>query len=88
MINLSYCAVMNAHENMRYYAVIGIVESFLKLTVAFVCVYTSGDKQIVYGMLMAAILLIMLIIMKLYFATQEERLLDINIIHKIKSYVR
>lgn len=76
MINLSYYAVMNARENMRYYAVIGIVESFLKVTVEFVCVYTSGFKLIVYGMLMAAIPLIMLTIMKLYFATQEERLLD------------
>ena len=76
MINLSYYAVMNARENMHYYAVIGIVESFLKVTVAFVCVYTSGFKLIVYGMLMAAIPLIMLTIMKLYFATQEERLLD------------
>lgn len=66
MINVPYDAVMNAHENMRYYAVIGIVESFLKLTVAFVCVYTSGDKLIVYGMLMAAIPFITLTVMKIY----------------------
>ena len=66
MINVPYDAVMNAHENMRYYAVIGIVESFLKLTVAFVCVHSSGDKLIVYGILMAAIPLITLTIMKIY----------------------
>lgn len=66
MINVPYDAVMNAHENMRYYAVIGIVESFLKLTVAFVCVHSSGDKLIVYGMLMAAIPLVTLTIMKIY----------------------
>lgn len=72
MINVPYDAVMNAHENMRYYAVIGIVESFLKLTVAFICVHTSGDKLIVYGMLMAAIPLITLTIMKIYCHSHYE----------------
>ena len=66
VMNVPYDAVMNAHENMRYYAIVGVVESFLKLAVAFACVYTKGDKLIVYGMLMAAIPLITLTIMKLY----------------------
>ena len=66
VMNVPYDAVMNAHENMRYYAVVGIIESFLKLAVAFASVYTKGDKLIVYGMLMAAIPLITLTIMKVY----------------------
>lgn len=66
MMNVPYDAVMNAHENMRYYAVIGILESFLKLAVAFACVYASGDKLIVYGLLMACIPLITLSVMKVY----------------------
>lgn len=66
VVNVPYDAVMNAHENMRYYAIVGIIESLLKLSVAFVCVYTASDKLIVYGVLMAAIPLATLTIMKAY----------------------
>lgn len=66
VMNVPYDAVMNAHENMKYYAIVGIFESLLKLVVAFVCVYTVADKLIVYGALMAAIPLVTLTIMKIY----------------------
>lgn len=66
VMNVPYDAVMNAHENMRYYSIIGILESILKLAVAFVCVYTNSDKLIMYGVLMASIPLITLSIMKIY----------------------
>ena len=61
-----YDAVLNAHENMKYYAIIGILESFLKLMVALVCVKSSYDKLVVYGILMACIPLITLTIMRAY----------------------
>lgn len=61
-----YDAVINAHENMKYYAVVGILESLLKLAVAFACVYTLSDKLIVYGMLMAFIPFVTLGIMCVY----------------------
>ena len=66
VINVPYDSVMNAHENMLYYALIGIFESILKLIVAFACVYTTSDKLIVYGVLMAVIPFITLSIMKWY----------------------
>ena len=66
VMNVPYDAVMNAHENMRYYALVGILESFLKLAVAFACVYASGDKLIIYGILMACIPLLTLNVMKVY----------------------
>ncbi len=66
IINVPYDAVMNAHENMLYYSVVGVFESFLKLGVAFACVYTNNDKLVVYGILMACIPLITLSIMKIY----------------------
>lgn len=66
IINVPYDAVMNAHENMLYYSIIGIFESLLKLLVAFACVYTTHDKLLVYGTLMALIPLLTLTIMKLY----------------------
>ncbi len=66
VMTVPYDAVMNAHENMKYYAIVGIIESFLKLLVAFACVYTTSDKLIVYGVLMACIPLITLTIMRVY----------------------
>lgn len=66
VMNVPYDAVMNAHENMRYYALVGILESLLKLAVALACVYTLHDRLIVYGILMAAIPLVTLSIMKVY----------------------
>ena len=66
IVNVPYAAVMNAHENMLYYSLIGIFESLLKLIVAFACVYTTSDKLIVYGILMAIIPFVTLTIMKIY----------------------
>ena len=66
IINVPYDAVMNAHENMLYYSIIGIFEALLKLGIAFACVHTTYDKLIVYGILMACVPLITLTIMKIY----------------------
>lgn len=66
VMTVPYDAVMNSRENMRYYAYIGIFESLLKLLVAYICVKTSFDKLIVYGILMAVIPLITLSIMRIY----------------------
>lgn len=51
---------------MKYYAIVGIIESLLKLSVALIVVYTFSDKLIVYGVLMACIPLITLTIMRIY----------------------
>ena len=66
VMTVPYDAVMNAHENMKYYAIVGVFESLLKLAVAFITVYTLCDKLIVYGILMACIPLIVLTIMRVY----------------------
>lgn len=66
IINVPYDAVMNAHENMLYYSIIGIFESLLRLTVALIVVYTTSDKLVIYGVLMACIPLVTLSIMKIY----------------------
>lgn len=66
VMTVPYDAAMNAHENMKYYAIVGVFESLLKLAVAITCVYTNYDKLIVYGALMACIPLITLSIMRIY----------------------
>lgn len=64
--SVPYDAVLNAHENMRYYAFVGVIESLLKLSVALICVYTTMDKLIVYGNLMACLPVVTLCIMRYY----------------------
>lgn len=66
IVNVPYDAVLNAHENMFYYAIIGVIESLLKLGIAFVCVYSDGNKLLIYSLLMAALPLITLSVMKVY----------------------
>lgn len=66
IMNVPYDAIMNAHENMKYFAVIGVFESILKLIVAFICIYSTTDKLILYGIMMGCIPIITLTIMKFY----------------------
>lgn len=66
MMTVPYDAVMNAHENMLYYSIIGVVESLLKLIVTIIVVYTLMDKLIVYGILMSIIPFVTLTVMRIY----------------------
>lgn len=72
VMTVPYDAVMNSHENMKYYAIVGIFESILKLFVAIFCIYTNYDKLIVYGVLMAIIPLVTLSIMRTYCHTNYK----------------
>lgn len=66
ILSVPYDAILNSHENMKYYSLVGILESFLKLAVAFACIYSSHDKLIVYGILMALIPILTRIMMQAY----------------------
>jgi O-antigen/teichoic acid export membrane protein len=66
VMSVPYDAVLNARENMLYYAIVGIVESLLKLFVALAVVYMAGDKLILYGTLMACIPFLIMTIMRVY----------------------
>lgn len=66
IISVPYDAVINAHENLRFYAIIGIIQAVLKLLIAFACIYVTYDKLITYGILMAIIPGINLVIIASY----------------------
>jgi O-antigen/teichoic acid export membrane protein len=66
VMTVPYDAVLNAHENMLYYSIVGIIESLLKLAVALLVVAYVGDKLVLYGILMALIPLITITIMRIY----------------------
>ena len=48
-----YEAVLTAHENMLFYSLLGIADVFLKLLIAIGLTYSSFDRLLLYGALMA-----------------------------------
>lgn len=66
VMTVPYDAVLNAHENMLYYSIVGVVESLLKLGAAIAIVHAMGDKLVLYGILMAGIPLVTMTIMRIY----------------------
>jgi O-antigen/teichoic acid export membrane protein len=49
-----YDAEINAHENMLFYSVLGIIDVMFKLSIALAVLYFHSDKLIFYSVLMAA----------------------------------
>lgn len=93
IVNVPYDAVLNAHENMFYYAVIGVLESILKLGIAFICFYSKGDRLLIYSLLMAAIPVFTLSIMKWYChrhynecTFELKQSWDINLVKQISKF--
>lgn len=66
VISVPYDALLNAHENMLFYAILGVIESLLKLTIAFSITYVTGDKLIYYGALTALLSITLLTINRIY----------------------
>lgn len=57
MLRIPYNAVIISHESMNVYAVISIIEAFLKLALAFVLTICRFDKLIMYAALLFLITL-------------------------------
>lgn len=66
IISVPYDAVINAHENMLVYAIIGIIEAVFKLSIALYIATTELDKLITYGLLSAGLSIILLVIQRIY----------------------
>lgn len=66
IVSVPYDAVINAHENMFLYAVLGVLESVLKLATAFYLVHTSHDKLVMFGLFTALTAIFLLIVRRIY----------------------
>ena len=75
IITVPYDAMINAHENFLYYSIVGIVVALLKLGAAFIIVYYMSDRLILYGLLMAAIAIVNMLIMRVYCKLKYEECL-------------
>lgn len=52
VITTPFMAMIMAHEDMKLYAYISILEAFMKLAVVFLLQYIAGDKLELYGLLL------------------------------------
>jgi O-antigen/teichoic acid export membrane protein len=66
IVSVPYDAAINARENMLLFAILGIVESVLKLVIALFIMHQVGDKLIVYGLLMAVLSILLFGVRALY----------------------
>jgi O-antigen/teichoic acid export membrane protein len=78
IISVPYDAVINAHENMLFVAITGVLEAFIKLAIAIYITYTDFDKLISFGLLMAVSAIVMLLIKRIYCHKSYPEV-DINI---------
>ncbi len=66
IVSVPYDAVINAHENMLLFAILGVVESVFKLGIALFLSVTPYDKLTTYGLLMAFLSIILLFARRIY----------------------
>lgn len=66
VISVPYEAVITSHENMLVYAIEGIIEAILKLSIALYITNSSRDHLVTYGFLMAALSIFLLILRRLF----------------------
>tara|TARA_R110000868_G_scaffold20682_3_gene87182 strand:- start:3883 stop:5424 length:1542 start_codon:yes stop_codon:yes gene_type:complete len=81
IISVPYSAVIMAHENMLFVALLGILESILKFLIACTVVYVSENKLFYYGLLMSILSLITLVVHVIYCHSKYD-----EVVFKIKEY--
>lgn len=72
IITVPYDAVINSHENMFFYSLVGVIDVFLKLFVAFFITITVYDKLIVYGLLITVVSVATFLMMYYYCIKRYE----------------
>tara|TARA_R110001592_G_scaffold122374_2_gene329123 strand:- start:11894 stop:13303 length:1410 start_codon:yes stop_codon:yes gene_type:complete len=55
ILKAPFMAIIIAHEDMKIYAYMAIVDALLKLGAVFLLIYLPGDKILVYGLLLLAV---------------------------------
>lgn len=58
ILRIPFEALVVANEKMSFYALVSILEVFLKLSICFLIAFSSGDKLILYSFLLVGVSLI------------------------------
>ena len=63
---IPYDSTINAHENMLFDAVVGVIESSLKFGIAIWLTFSDSDRLVMYGLLIALLTILIRIIKSVY----------------------
>lgn len=66
VMQIPYDSAIIAHQKMKVFAFVSILESILKLAVAFIVLYSAHDHLIVYGFLLLIVSLVIRLIYQYY----------------------
>lgn len=93
IISVPYDALINAHENMLFVALISVFETVLKLGIAIYLSHTTWDKLLVFGFLTMLASIIIITIKRVYSQNKyfETHIslktnFDINVIRELSSF--
>lgn len=93
IISVPYDALINAHENMLFVAVVSIFETLLKLGIAISLSHTTWNKLVTFGFLTMLASIIIIAIKRVYsrnkyFETRVslKKNFDINLIRELSSF--
>ncbi len=91
IIQIPYLAAIMAFEKMNFYAIVGIVDAFLKLFIAIIITYTSIDKLLLYVFLLFIISVINFVLYRSYCKRnipfiQLEKPYDLKLVKKMLSF--
>ena len=66
VMSIPFDSVLNANENMLYFSIIGIAESFFKLLLTFYLPFCEFDKLIFYSLYLSVITIISMLVKQIY----------------------
>lgn len=87
-----YTAVIIAHENMKIYAYMGLLEIFLKLGVAVAIEFIASDKLLIFAALMCASQVFVLTLYRVYCTRSyveshwQYSCFDVNLLKEVGSF--
>jgi O-antigen/teichoic acid export membrane protein len=94
VISVPYDATLNAHEDMFIVAILGIIDALFRLAIAISITWLlSGDKLIWYGLLMAVLSVLLMLIRRVYchhkyaeVVIDVKQYFDKTLFHEMKSF--
>lgn len=66
IVTVPYDAVVNSHEDLLYYSIVGIIDVVLKFVLALYVTITAFDKLIVYGITVLFVTILTFVLMYIY----------------------
>ena len=82
ILQVPYSAAILAYERMDYYAVVSVIDVFLKLGIVLVLPYISADKLITYGLLQLLLSIMNFLLYYTYAKRNFKALVEQKVFHK------